>query len=111
MALTVFTSDPNTLLKSIRKAIDDKRVETWAYDRDGDFFHTPEQWKGKAWLKPIIQQGALSFGLVGQKGVTMTKLVYGVYHGRFIEMLLVHFDKDFNNVSATALADSVDQFK
>jgi len=30
--------------------------------------------------------------------------LYGLYHGRFIEMLLTHFDKDFDKVYATALA-------
>lgn len=86
-------------------------METWAYDDDGDFYHTPEQWKGKAWLRPILQQGMLSFGLLGQKEIQMTKLYYAIYHGRFIEMLLTHFDKQFSIVVATAKADYVDQFK
>lgn len=112
MALTVYTNDPNALLNSIRAAIKDKRVETWAYDVDGDFYHTPEQWRGKAWFRPYVLQGMLSFGLLGQKDVEMTKMIYGIYHGRFSEMLLVHFDKDFSNVSATAIGDlDADHFK
>ena len=111
MALTAFTKDPTDLLSSIKQAIDEEKVDTWAYDSMGDFFHTPDQWKGKAWFRPSAQQGMLAFGLIGQKGVPMTRLVYGVYHGRFIEMLLVHFDTQFDNVSATALGNSVDMFK
>ena len=111
MALTAFTKDPTDLLSSIKQAIDEEKVDTWAYDSMGDFFHTTGQWKGKAWFRPSAQQGMLAFGLIGQKGVPMTRLVYGVYHGRFIEMLLVHFDAQFDNVSATALGNSVDMFK
>ena len=111
MALTVYTKDPTGLLKAIRKAIDEKKVETWAYDSDGDFTHTPEQWRAKAWLRPVVLQGGLAFGLIGQKDIQMTKVIYGLYHGRFTEMLLVHFDQNFSNVSSTALEDSVDVFK
>ncbi|ERJ35113.1 hypothetical protein L810_2257 [Burkholderia sp. AU4i] len=41
----------------------------------------------------------------------MTKVVYGVYHGRFLEMLLAHFDHSFSNATATAHADSTDNYK
>lgn len=111
MAIAAFTRDPAALLSSIKKAIDDKKVETWKYDKDGDLFHTPEQWRGKAWLRPIVQQGMLVLGLVGQQNVQMSKLIYGVYHGRFIEMLLTHFDDKFTTVNATAVGDSGDLFK
>jgi hypothetical protein len=111
MAIAAFTSTPAVLLASIKKAIDDKKIDTWAYDSDGDFYHTPDQWRGKAWLRPFVQQGMLSFGLLGQKDIAMTKLNYGVYHGRFLEMLLVHFDTDFSTANATAQAGTVDQFK
>jgi hypothetical protein len=111
MAVIVPTARPNTLLASIRKAIDDKKIDTWEYDNDGDFTHKPEQWYQQAWFKPHTQQGVLLFGLIGKKNVKMTKSIYGVYHGRFIEMLLTHFDTEFSNTSATAQADTVDHFK
>ncbi|WP_321819636.1 MULTISPECIES: hypothetical protein [unclassified Burkholderia] len=111
MAITVFTQNPKILHAAIREAIDEKKIDTWAYDKDGDFYHTPDQWRGEAWLRPYEQQGMLTFGLVGCEGTQMTKIVYGVYHGRFIEMLLTHFDTEFSNASATALQDSVDLFK
>jgi hypothetical protein len=44
--------------------------------------------------------------------VAMTKVIYGVYHGRFIEMLLTHFDDSFTSATATAQKESnVDIFK
>jgi len=39
----------------------------------------------------------------------MTKLIYGIYHGRFIEMMLVHFDLDFSKAFATALTEEPDR--
>jgi hypothetical protein len=102
MSLIVKTSKPKALLAKIKNAIDDKSIETWEYDGDGDFTHTPDQWRNKAWLRPTIEEGQLSFRLLPQKDVKLTKVVYGVYHGRFIEMLLTHFDEDFTALTATA---------
>ncbi|MCX6168663.1 MAG: hypothetical protein NTX65_04965 [Ignavibacteriales bacterium] len=100
MALLISTSTPENLLKLIKKTIDDKAVDTWTYDKDGDFTHTPPQWKNKAWLRPSIQSNILKFIIVSPENVILTKEVIGVYHGRFIEMLLVHFDEKFTLVSA-----------
>ena len=111
MAVTVPTSKPTGLLAAIKKAIDDKKIDTWVYDKDGDFTHKPDQWYEQAWLRPVAQQGVLLFGLIGKKDVKMSKTIYGVYHGRFIEMLLTHFDDDFDTGSATAQGDTVDLFK
>lgn len=112
MSIIVQTSQPKALLTALRKAIDDGEVKTWSYDLDGDFTHTPDQWVRKAWLRPYPGSGVLSFGLLGQKEVAMTISIYGVYHGRFIEMLLTHFDDRFTNASATAMKDvGVDNFK
>lgn len=110
MAVTVFTQTPAALLAAIKKSIDDKEVETWGYDDEGDFFCTPPDSAEKAWFRPIVQQATLTFGLIGKENEAMTSLIYGVYHGRLIEMLLVHFDQRFTHVSATALGDSVDVF-
>ena len=111
MSITVATSNPAGLLAAIKKAIDDKHIETWEYDNDGDFTHSPQQWRNSAWLRPKIESGKLMFGLVGPTGVDMTKSVYGVYHGRFIEMLLTHFDTDFTGARASALGDSYDKYE
>ncbi len=102
MALIIETTRPQALLNSIKKAIDDKNVETWSYDSDGDFTHSPEQWKNKAWLRPIVVEGKLKFGIIKPENANVSKLIYGVYHGRFIEMLLAHFDSEFSLATATA---------
>lgn len=110
MAIIVKTNNPAGLLRAIRQAIDDSRVETWSYDRDGDFTHTPAQWKSRAWLRPKTYPGELRFGIIKPQHVTLSTLIYGVYHGRFIEMLLVHFDNSFTLASATAQKTEPDSF-
>lgn len=61
---------------------------------------TPDQWRKKAWLSPSAEEGQLSFEIIGQKDVKMSDVVYGVYHGRFAEMLLTHFGGSFTSVTA-----------
>jgi hypothetical protein len=112
MAIIIQTPTPKKLLAGIKKAIDEKKVETWSYDEDGDFTHTPDQWKYKAWLRPTTASGVLVLGLLGKKDVKMSKSLYAVYHGRFAEMLLTHFDDMFSSATTTAQKDSsVDVFK
>ena len=100
MAIIVYTQKPQTLLDNIKKAIDNRTVDTWEYDKDGDFTHTPAQWKNKAWLRPSVSSGVLQFDLIWPKGSQQDKTIYGVYHGRFIEMLLTHFDAEFSSARA-----------
>ena len=47
MAIRVATSQPQAVLAAIKRAIEQRHVETWAYDKDGDFTHTPTQWANK----------------------------------------------------------------
>ncbi len=112
MAVIVQTPTPSKLLADIKTAIKEGHVKTWLLDTDGDLTHEPEQFRNKAWLNPTVGPGVLLFGLLGQTNVTMTKPLYGIYHGRFIEMLLSHFDDEFTSVTATAQKESnVDHFK
>jgi hypothetical protein len=110
MALIIKTDKPNGLLTAIRKGIDDKTIETWSYDDDGDFTHTPAQWKKKAWLRPKIFEGELRFGIIKPKGEEPNRTIYGVYHGRFIEMLLIHFFLKFTTAIATSQKTDIDTF-
>ncbi|VWC40581.1 hypothetical protein BLA6993_07025 [Burkholderia lata] len=103
MTIYAKTADPAALLKSIKKLIDTNKIETWAYDAAGDFYHTPTQWNRRAWLRPIVGFGNLEFRLIRRNDEVLTKTVYGVYHGRFIEMLLTHFDETCDAVEASAM--------
>lgn len=90
MAISFLTNDPAKLLRSLKKKIDDGDIVTWAYDNDGDFTHTPEQWKHRAWLKPTEESDRLRFNIVGSNSYTLTWTIYSVYHGRFLETMIRH---------------------
>jgi hypothetical protein len=110
MAVTVVTSSPKALLDAFKKAINERRIQTWAYDSDGDFTHSAQQWNRAAWMRPSFGTGGLVFTIVAPQGKQISKEVYGIYHGRLIETLLVHFDNQFSTANASALpvmADAV----
>jgi hypothetical protein len=109
--ITFSTTTPNALLAALKKAIDDKKITTWTYNQ-GYFAHTPPQWINKAWLKPIVDAAVgLRFGIIHPNNGIVTSESYAVYHGRFIEMMLAHFDSEFTNATSTAMATSYDKIK
>jgi hypothetical protein len=90
--ITLPSLDPSDLLDRIKGAIDAKRIKTWAYDQDGDFTHTAEQWNQMAWLRPSVRDQELRLNIIPPADTHISSQVYAVYHGRFIEMILRHFD-------------------
>jgi hypothetical protein len=96
MALRIKTSDPQGLLTRIKKVIDQGHVRTWAYDKDGDFTHTPQQFVRQAWLRPAIEPEELRLHIIRNTSIAPTRAIYGIYHGRFIEELLTHFFASFD---------------
>ena len=111
MSVRVFCKSPGALLNSIKARISDGSIETWSVDSDGDFTHSPEQWRNKAWLRPALFADRVVFRIIPPKGTSISKAVYAVFHGRFIEMLLRHFDLEFERATATALPADGDKVK
>jgi hypothetical protein len=103
MAIRVTTSNPSELLSLLKRLIDAGTIKTWTYDSDGDFTHSTPQWNRKAWLRPGVRENELVFGVVAPKGVGMSKSIYAIYHGRFIETLLSHADANFDRAYVSAL--------
>lgn len=104
MSIIVKTKNPNTLVAKIKEYIDEKKIDTWIYDSDGDFTHNVVQWEFHAWLRPIIpDENTIIFAIIGRNDKKMSVVEYAVYHGRFIEMLLSHFDKQCQSMEATPL--------
>jgi len=108
MAVNVFCDNPIDLLNKIKASIHDGSIETWLIDKDSDLTHSPAQWKNQAWFRPTVGAGKLVFYIIGPQSKRMSRTVYGVYHGRLIEMLLTHFDLQFSRASATALPTTGD---
>jgi hypothetical protein len=108
MSVNFDTSNPQALLTAFKKAIDDKRVVTWAYDKDGDFTHTPDQWKNHAWLRPVVSNGRLTMRFLGRSSEVTTWEVYAVYHGRFVESMVAHCNTLFSAATVPSQPTSSD---
>jgi hypothetical protein len=102
MAIRAFTDNGRSLLARIRGLIDQGHIDTWSYDKDGDFTHTPPQFKNKAWLHPEVQNDRLRLRIIPPEGQPLTREVFAVYQGRFIEMLIAHVPDYFTQASAGA---------
>lgn len=103
------TIDAQKIVDDIRQKIDNQEIDTWIYDEDGDFTHSAEQWKNKAWMSPNLTDAYpydLTFGILGRRGVNLTMTEYSLYHGRFIELLLKYYSKYIKNFSVTTPKES-----
>ena len=108
MAINVTTDKPKTLLSTIKEAIRAGNIGDWICDSDGDFTMSSEQWKHKAWLRPRFTDEGLTLNILTPKQTKLSKIAYAVYHARYIEMLLIHFDEGFRHARATAMPVSPD---
>lgn len=110
MSIVLISKNPGALLEAIRHSIDLKIIDTWAYDPEGDFRHTPIKWRGKAWMRPILGNGRITVGIIGPKDVHLSKLTYGTFHSHFLEMILIHFDRHFDEAIVTSFESASDNF-
>ena len=108
MAIYVKTDRPIELVNRIRDAIKNQHIETWLCDNEGDFTHDTDQWRYHAWITPCIEEGRVVFGIICRKDRNLSIKEYAIYHGRFVEMLLNHFDKVCNDIQVSPLATKYD---
>lgn len=105
MAISIITRNSSIkLFDQIKDKFKNDEIDTWVMDSDGDFTHKPSQWFEMAWFRKVkISGNELIFGIVGRNGIKMSKVVYGIYHGRFTEMLLTYFDEEIENITISSL--------
>jgi hypothetical protein len=108
MAIHFVTNYPSFLLKQFNERIEQAdrkgKIITWERSDDGKYYtHKSDEWSKKAWLKPVVEKGKLTFNIIKPKSNNITTTVYGYYHGHLIETFLNHFDRDFEKSEATPL--------
>lgn len=111
--IVVHTQDPHGLVDNINEAIKNGRIVTWSFDSEGDYTHNLDQWKEKAWLRcvfDVTDSTLLRIVIIEPKMQKLTKAVYAVYHGRFAELLLAHFDNEITDLSITPLLSQFDMY-
>lgn len=111
MSIYVRTSNPRKLVDEINDQIEQSSIDTWSVDKDGDYTHTAEQWKNHAWIHPIIETNRVVFAIWGRVNENLSVVDYAIYHGRFVEMLLVHFDHQCDYIEVSSLATKYDRIK
>jgi hypothetical protein len=107
--LHIPTTRPQALLTKIQDAVREKEdpnghtIDTWELDAEGKFVHTGSggQWKRRGKLKGSAGTGGLNFRFEPGADKVDAKNVYGVYHGRFLELLINHFRSDSKVVKFT----------
>lgn len=95
MAIYVNTDSPKMLVRRLRELIHEDEISAWILDEDNDFTHSSHQWGGRAWIHPIIEEERVIFAIIGTRNEPITKLIYGIYMGRFLESLIMHLDRFF----------------
>jgi hypothetical protein len=108
MAIRFITNDPEKLLASYKKLIDDQKIKTWRYTKNGYFTHIPDQWDSEAWLLPKSEKGELVFNIRINEGKTLPRAIYAVYHGRFIESVITHCPSLFSMSTASPNSEAGD---
>lgn len=101
MAIYINTQNPQKLLDSINKAIDNRDIITWSRDNEGDYTIEREQWKFKAWMRPEIEYNRLIIKIIQSRKYLLTTELYGVYHGRFISTVVAHFSNQIIGIEVT----------
>lgn len=106
MAIYIRTHNPQRLLDSINKAIDNKDIVTWSRDDEGDYTIEREQWKFNAWMRPRTEEGRLIIAIVQSRKYPLTTELYGVYHGRFVSTIVAHFSNQITHIEVSPNPDS-----
>lgn len=103
MAVRLFTTDAEALLKELKHQITTGAIKTWSVNATGDFTHVTSgnQWVDRARFRPSSQPDRLVLNIILQSGEKQRRAVYSVYHGRFIEMAIRHVPKLFTVAAAT----------
>lgn len=113
MAIIIQSNHPELLLDKIYEAIDNNKAEKWICTEDGRFTYGTLLWKNEAFFKPQIwvDDKELRLGLLKRKDrKNISSKLYSTFHTKFIELLLLKFDKEFISVKATANKTDPDIF-
>lgn len=103
MKIKINTKDPDKLLKSIKTRLESSDSKTWEIKLNSKkeilYNHSPTQWSDKVLLKPIkIEAGLLVETRYWDTKPVPDEETKGYIVGRFVEILMVHFRKEFEKM-------------
>lgn len=103
MAVRVMTNTANELLVALKSGVANGDVSGWKVDIDGDLTLSGTGLANQAWMRPKILSDRLLFNIIGKTGQNLSTKTYAVFHARLIELLLLHFDSQFQSAAATSM--------
>jgi hypothetical protein len=114
MSVHFYCDAPQALLAAFNTRIaqieQKDKITTWELHSDGQHYtHLAAAWNRKAWMRPAVQTGRLTFNIVRSKDSSVSSVAYAYYHGHLIETFLTHFDGLFSNASASAMPEADDR--
>lgn len=96
----VFTDNPVALLQQIKKAIDEDLIPAWKYDNDNFICSTDTRVTGEYLQSSIDTKGTrLTLSFHDKQMPGLKSKADERYHYRFIELLKMHFIKDYTSIS------------
>jgi hypothetical protein len=114
MAVHFHCDTPQALLAAFNARIaqteQKDKITTWELHGDGQHYtHRAADWNRKAWMRPSIHPGRLTFNIVRSQNASVSSVAYAYYHGHLIETFLAHFDSMFSTTSTSAMPEVGDR--
>ncbi|MCC3747024.1 hypothetical protein LLQ46_09225 [Rouxiella badensis] len=116
MAVDFLSPKPQELLNNFNKAIEQDdpkgKITTWVRSEDKVYYtHKAEGWNSKAWFKPSVKNGILTFNIIKPQNANITTVAYAYYHGHLTETFLSHFDNLFTKSISSSMPTPEDKVK
>jgi len=106
--IQVLSDDGPKLFEAIQRDVELNRIKDWELDEQGDYTYANAPWKNLAWMRVRKTTSGLRINIIGNQQGDMSDETYAVYHSRFVEMLVLYFDKFFDSALVTALGSESD---
>lgn len=101
------TANPQELVEAINMEMKDGKLKTWERKfnavNETIYNHNTEAWSDKVMIKPFVGKDRVSFRTTywtGKEAPTDAQRGYVI--GRFVELLMVHFNKRFSRLEITS---------
>ena len=110
MSLIIKLKNPELFLKQLQNRVMENKIKLWEIDSDGNLIHTPKRYINKAWFKPQIdiEKEAIVFKYINPLKEENDTLLYGIYHGRLLKMVMTDFYKKFDIISAEVIKEKIE---
>lgn len=108
MSLIIKLKNPEMFLLQLQNRVKENKIKLWEIDSIGNLIHTPKRFINKAWFKPHIdiEKEEIVFKYMNPVNEKNDKLLYGIYHGRLLKMVMSDFYKKFDIISAEIIKEN-----